>query len=157
MLAAGGHARRRAPRAAGRIRIEERADVEGVAVTAAGGHQPRAHRLCARDELVDLGELALGELAHPGVRRGPATARGQQHARLVEREAGALGHVDDLQPAQRVGAVAALATLPLGLGEQADGLVVADGRGLQPRLAGDLADGERRFVHCSHPLDLKSA
>jgi hypothetical protein len=64
----------------------------------------------------------------------------EQQADLVEAHAGALGDVDDRQPAQHGRVVAALPAHPLGLGQQPDVLVVADQRRLHARLLRHLAD-----------------
>jgi hypothetical protein len=70
--------------------VEEPAHVEGVAVAAAGGGEPAPHRLCALDQGVDFGQLALCELAYLLVRGGAVIARGQQRAGVIEGEACAL-------------------------------------------------------------------
>jgi hypothetical protein len=75
----------------------------------------------------------------------------QEHARLVEREPGALGDVEDFEALDGVGAVAALAAVPLRFGEHTDALVVPDSRRLEAETLRELADGERRLVHGDPP------
>jgi hypothetical protein len=69
--------------------VEEAAHVERVAGAAARRQQPVAHRVRAGDQRVDLGQLAVGEVAQLGV-RGAVGVGVQQRARLLEREPGLL-------------------------------------------------------------------
>ena len=83
--------------------------------------------MSARDECVDLGQLARRELADLRERRAAVIRGRQQDAGLVETEARPLGHLDDVQAADGLLGIAALPALAHGLGEHADRFVVADG------------------------------
>jgi hypothetical protein len=92
------------------------------------------------DLLVEFGELALHEL--PAV-TGSAGAGGQEGLLLGEGEPRVAVEQDGgHEPGCRLG-VAALAGDPGGRGEQAEFLVVAQGRGGDAGPAGQLADGEQ--------------
>jgi len=64
------------------------------------------HRLRLGDERVDVGQLARGELAQRLERRGAGVAALKQQARLVEREARALGDFELFDAADGVGTIA---------------------------------------------------
>jgi hypothetical protein len=88
--------------------------------------QPLADALGAVDEGVDLGQLALRQLAKAVGHR--LVAGLHQLADLGERESGAFRDVDHREPAQHRAVVAALAADALGRRQQPDPLVVAVGR-----------------------------
>ena len=100
------------------------------------------------DELVGREAEDVGEL----VAVGPA---GQEVADAGERVAAVLQPPDQLQPLQVRDPVDADAAAPLGRGEQAHGLVLADRAGGQAGAAGELVDGELidvgGGVRCDHP------
>ena len=75
-------------------------------------------------------------------RRGAGVAALDQLPRLVQREAGPLGDLEDLEAADRVRPVAALPVLAGRLGEHADALVVADGGRVEAEAPGEPADAE---------------
>ena len=77
--------------------LEQAANVERVAVAAAGGSQPAFHRLSAFDERLDLRELALCEVAYSLVGCASLALGGQERSGVVKAEAGALGDVDDTE------------------------------------------------------------
>ena len=106
--------------------------------------EPAPHCLGAFDQRVDVGQLALGELADPRTDVLAFGLRTGKLADLFERQSGALGDVDDRQAVQHGSAVAALAGDVLGCGQHADLLVVADVRCVQPGARGDLADRHPR-------------
>jgi hypothetical protein len=92
------------------------------------------------DLLVEFCELALHELSPVAGRAGPGDDEGlllgESEPRLaVEQDGGD-------EPGRRFG-VAALPGDPGWLGEQAEFLVVAQGRGGDSRAAGQFADGEQ--------------
>jgi hypothetical protein len=66
------------------------------------------HPLRALDQRVDLGQLALGEVAQRGV-GGLVGVRAEQRADLVKCEASLLGDVDHAEATDGLGRVAALA------------------------------------------------
>ncbi|HMJ34548.1 MAG TPA: hypothetical protein VK501_11580 [Baekduia sp.] len=89
-----------------RVGGEQAADVERRARAVGGGQQPGVHRLRLGDERVDVGQLARGELAQRLERRGAGVAALKQQARLVEREARALGDFELFDAADGVGTIA---------------------------------------------------
>jgi hypothetical protein len=71
----------------------------------------------------------------------------EQDANVLEREAGAFGHVDDAESGERVLCVAALTAYAWCIGQQALFLVVADGGEVEAGALGHLADRECAVVH----------
>lgn len=134
--------------------IEERTLVNGLAPTTLSGLEPVAHRLGARDQCFDLRELLRSDrLEAIGCRLRSSL---DELADLIEGESGALGDVDDGEPAQHARVVNTLAGDAIGLLEQPDLLVVANRALAEPGQLGDLADAQL-FSSFRNALDLKSA
>jgi hypothetical protein len=125
---------------------EQGTHVQRLAAATSRDREPAPYGIRARDQLLDLGELAAGELLQLRVGGFACIARRQQRADLVEREAGPLGHVDDAETGERVFAVAALSAYARRLGKEPLCLVVADRGDVEARVLCDLADGERGVV-----------
>ena len=107
---------------------------------------------------LDVWQLAVGESAEALAGAVSVRLLAGELADLVQRQAGALGDVDDRQALQDVLVIAALTADALGRRKHPDILVVADVRRAQSRSGGDLPDGQQRRVR-GHPapLDFKSS
>ena len=90
--------------------------------------------------------VVVGELAAVAAGVGAAVLPAGERRDLLQRQAGALGDVDDRQAVQHLLAVAALAGHALSLWEDADAFIEPDVRRAEPCALGDLADGQERFV-----------
>ena len=117
--------------------------VEREAVAAKPGVQECAHGFGAREELVNLGQLVLGEIAPFLGWRGVGLEAVEQHADFAQGEAGALSDVDHRQPVECILVVEASAAGALRRRQQAERLVVTQRGGAESDAASDLSDGVR--------------
>ena len=109
--------------------------------SAAASIQPRI--ASARRMSASTSRSLRGERAQRLERRRAGLGALEKNFRLLEREAGPLRGLEDLDAPDSVVAVAAPAALALGLGKNADALVVADRRRVHAEFRGELSDRER--------------
>ena len=116
-----------------------------VAAFAKPLEQP-AHGLDARSGRVQLGELALGEPPPSLIGSDPVAEACEQRADLLQREPRLPRALNDGQPVKGGFAEASPPVHPFGAREDPEPLVIADRGGVEPDLAGDLADGQVRHA-----------
>jgi len=99
----------------------------------------QAHQL--GDALVQFVDVGIGQGLHVGARAPPVAPQGEQVAHFLQREAQVPRAADEGEAVQVLLAVLPVAAVAAaGLGEQADGFVVADHLRGEPALLRGLAD-----------------